>query len=233
MSAASTLTSCLASSSSCWRHQRAHGAAGCQSAAAAARADSSHSTWRSWRRTVAVPQLLLRCCTCQCPRQHRLKLLVTSATLDGEKFSAYFNNCPVSSNQHGGSNGAAAAASGSSGRCISPWRVISACASLTAWLLPAACSLRPAACCRAAARCSTCRAAASPSTSSTARTTTCRTMRRRPSTPRCRFTCSSRQVGRGADCCWRPRCCRVSAAREREVTLWLLLLLLPACVTNR
>ncbi|KAF6250725.1 DEAH-box nuclear pre-mRNA splicing factor [Scenedesmus sp. NREL 46B-D3] len=28
-------------------------------------------------------------------RQHRLKLLVTSATLDGEKFSAYFNDCPV------------------------------------------------------------------------------------------------------------------------------------------
>lgn len=28
-------------------------------------------------------------------RPHRLKLLVTSATLDGEKFSTYFNNCPV------------------------------------------------------------------------------------------------------------------------------------------
>jgi hypothetical protein len=31
-----------------------------------------------------------------CCRAHRLKLLVTSATLDGQKFSAYFNNCPVS-----------------------------------------------------------------------------------------------------------------------------------------
>eukprot|EP00878_Enallax_costatus_P028715 GHUV01031049.1.p1 GENE.GHUV01031049.1~~GHUV01031049.1.p1 ORF type:complete len:189 (+),score=40.73 GHUV01031049.1:141-707(+) len=29
-------------------------------------------------------------------RQHPLKLLVTSATLDGEKFSQYFNKCPVS-----------------------------------------------------------------------------------------------------------------------------------------
>ena len=31
----------------------------------------------------------------QNPRERPLKLVVTSATLDGDKFSAYFNNCPV------------------------------------------------------------------------------------------------------------------------------------------
>jgi hypothetical protein len=34
-----------------------------------------------------------------CFRGDRLKLLVTSATLDGEKFSTYFNNCPVSASR--------------------------------------------------------------------------------------------------------------------------------------
>jgi hypothetical protein len=29
------------------------------------------------------------------PRERPLKLVVTSATLDGEKFSAYFGDCPV------------------------------------------------------------------------------------------------------------------------------------------
>ena len=30
-----------------------------------------------------------------CCRQAALKLVITSATLDGEKFSAYYGNCPV------------------------------------------------------------------------------------------------------------------------------------------
>lgn len=42
----------------------------------------------------AAAACINRCC-CYCCRATRLKLLVTSATLDGEKFSAYFNNCPV------------------------------------------------------------------------------------------------------------------------------------------
>lgn len=39
-----------------------------------------------------------------------MKLLVTSATLDGEKFSAYFNNCPVSGGGRQSLHGAASAA---------------------------------------------------------------------------------------------------------------------------
>ena len=36
-----------------------------------------------------------RSCYLVVRRKRELKVVITSATLDGEKFSAYFNDCPV------------------------------------------------------------------------------------------------------------------------------------------
>lgn len=130
MSAASTQTSCLESSSSCWRNSRTRGqhtrVAWFWRIGAGRAPVSAGPTYPCTTLTCAYTPAHMCVCTsqhdvgveysqgpcvdgarkpghrrrlavCFCNRRtERLKLLVTSATLDGEKFSAYFNNCPVS-----------------------------------------------------------------------------------------------------------------------------------------
>ena len=43
-----------------------------------------------------MPPLPLPLPHCRSQAKLSLKIIITSATLDGEKFSAYFNECPVS-----------------------------------------------------------------------------------------------------------------------------------------
>ena len=53
----------------------------------------AQTPWPAWV-VISAAQAHADSCS-SCCRQAELKLVITSATLDGEKFSAYYGNCPV------------------------------------------------------------------------------------------------------------------------------------------